>query len=127
VHVGASQPFVTGVMARGGGFGGPAGGAQQTNTITYRDTGTMLAATPQVGPDGTVTLELKLDESRLNTPENGVALGNGANATEVIHTTLGGKVVVASGRATLAEGVKTEAKDSKVQAIVVVAARVVEK
>ena len=126
VQVGATQPYVTGV-GRGAPLGGGAGGPAPVNTVAYRDVGTLLGATPRISPDGTITVELQLDESRMHTSENGIALGGGAVATEFVKTTLGGKVSMASGRAILAEGVKTEAKSLKIQSLVVVAAKVVEK
>jgi type II secretory pathway component GspD/PulD (secretin) len=126
VQVGENKPMVVGVTARGG-LGGPGGGPAAVNSISYMNTGTTLSATPRLGADGTVTLELQIEGSRLVVPEDGVPLGNGVNAAETIKTTFTGKVNVGNGKTALAEGVKTEAKDKKVQSIIVVAAKIVEK
>jgi type II secretory pathway component GspD/PulD (secretin) len=126
VHVGESKPTVTGVNVGGFGRGG-AGGGPVSHQVAYREVGSMFSATPRVAADGTVTVELVLNESRLHTPDNGVQLGGGAIASETVQTTLTGKVSVPPGKAVLAEGVKTESKGAKVQAVVVVSARVVEK
>jgi type II secretory pathway component GspD/PulD (secretin) len=125
VQVGSSQPHVVGVNQ--GPFGGRAGGAMQQNVVNYRDVGSLFSVTPRIGADDKVTLDLVLEESRLHTPDDGVAIGGGAIAAEVIRTTLTSKMTIATGHAALAQGVKTEAKDAKVQSIVVVAAKVIDK
>jgi type II secretory pathway component GspD/PulD (secretin) len=124
VQVGENKPMIVGTTARGG-LGG--GGGPVANSISYMNTGTTLSATPRLGADGTVTLDLQIEGSRLVVPEDGVPLGNGINAAETIKTTFTGKVNVGNGKTALAEGVKTEAKDKKVQSIIVVAAKVIEK
>jgi type II secretory pathway component GspD/PulD (secretin) len=122
VQVGEWKPMITGVNVRGG-----IGGAAAVNSISYQNVGTTLSATPRLGADGSVTLELQIEGSRLVVPEDGVPIGNGINAAETIKTNFTGKVNVGNGKTALAEGVKTEAKDKKVQSIIVVAAKVVEK
>jgi type II secretory pathway component GspD/PulD (secretin) len=127
VQIGESKPFVAGVNNRGGGFGGGGGGGANTSVITYRDVGSTVSALPRVSPDGDITIELQVEESRANTPDDGVPLAQGVNATEFIKATFTGKVSVASGQCALADGVKTEAKNLKVQTVVVVSAKVVGK
>jgi type II secretory pathway component GspD/PulD (secretin) len=123
VLIGESKPFVAAVNNRGGG----GGGGPNTFSITYRDVGSTISALPRVSPDGDITIELQVEESRANTPDDGVPLAQGVNATEFIKATFTGKVSVAAGQCALADGVKTEAKNLKVQTIVVVAAKVVGK
>lgn len=60
-------------------------------------------------------------------PEVGVPLGNGVNASETIMTRSETKVMVESGRSILVEGVKTDTKNSKVQTLIIVGAKVVDK
>jgi type II secretory pathway component GspD/PulD (secretin) len=138
--VSESKPMVTGMASvGGGGFGGRGGGGPGgpgmgglvQNIINYREAGTSVTVTPRVHADGLVTLELSVQESQLRTPEDGVALGANdkgekVTATEVVTTTLNGRLSVASGQALIAKDVQASSKAKGVQSVVIVAARVAE-
>ena len=121
VLVGENKPYVTAlnVAATGRAFRG----------ISYRNSGIQADATVRVAPDKVVTVDLKLEDSYPNVPEDGVSIGADENnkpvfATEFVVSTLKSKIDVASGQARVAEGVKTDAKSAKAHTIVVVGARV---
>src|SRR5262249_21941817 len=73
------KPFVTSVAlgrgfggggpgGRGGGGGGP-GGGPMTRSITYREVGTSVQVKPEVGADGVVSLELRVEDSQMRAAE----------------------------------------------------------
>ena len=74
-------------------------------------------------------MEFSIEESRLNTPEDGVVIGVGdegapIHAAEVVTSTVRGKLSVPSGRAAVAEGVESDSKSRRMRAWVILAARV---
>lgn len=121
-RVGESKPFVVGMNVTRVGI------AQ--NTIQYRDMGMTVAVKPRVGMDGQLAIEVEVEESRMNTPESGVALGTTdkgtINAAEFIQASLRSTVKVASGHAVLAQGVKTESKSQNAQTLIIVTARILD-
>jgi type II secretory pathway component GspD/PulD (secretin) len=115
-----SKPYVTGVMSRGG---------TVSKNISYRDVGTTVEATPQIGDDRRIVLELHFMDSRMHVPEDAVAIGNDENgkpirATHFINAKFDGNVTVRSGEAAVAQGVITQSKSGQHQTLVLVIARV---
>jgi hypothetical protein len=118
-----SKPYVTSVVQAGNG--------RVTRTISYRDVGTTVDATPQVGDGQKIVLELHFTDSRRHVPEDGAVLGKDENgqpirATHFINAKFDGKVTVRSGEAAVAHGVTTQSKSGLHQTLVLVIARIVE-
>lgn len=65
LHVGRRQPMVTGVSVSAHG---------QTNAVTYENVGTRIVVTPHVDPNGPVTLDVDVEDSRLGPPDESVVL-----------------------------------------------------
>jgi type II secretory pathway component GspD/PulD (secretin) len=117
-----SKPYVTGVVGRANGM--------TTRTINYRDVGTTVDATPQIGDDQRIVLDLHFTDSRMHVPADAVVLGNDENgqpirATHFIQAKFDGQVTVRSGEAVVAQGVTTQSKSGQHQTLVLVIARIV--
>jgi type II secretory pathway component GspD/PulD (secretin) len=128
VKLGASKPTVTGSVNTFGGKGGKGG---STRTIVYREAGTTVKCTPRVSPGKTISLDLRLEESRPHTPENGVVITTDENdtpirASEIHTTTVDTKLTLASGQAVLVKGMRTAERTGQEMLLVIVTARVVE-
>jgi type II secretory pathway component GspD/PulD (secretin) len=124
--VGEMKPMITGT-SKGGGFGGKG----TTYTIQYRDVGMNVTLTPRVSPEGVVALDLKLEESRLHVPQDGVQIGldesgTPIRATETVTTRLNCQLAIASSQAVCAEGVEVTSRSREIQTLVIVTARVLE-
>jgi hypothetical protein len=89
-----------------------------SGAITYRNVGTQVKVTPQVTADGSVTLDLTLQDSR------GRESSTGTGAPEFIQTSLTGKIRVASGKAVLAKDARVVSPEGKGETLIVVGARV---
>jgi type II secretory pathway component GspD/PulD (secretin) len=121
--VGEMVPYTTGTTVRGDGV--------VTKNVAYRNTGTRIRVTPRVGTDKSITLDLRVEESSLVTPQEGVVVGEDGKGNRLIASefpvaSLSTKVAVASGKAALAKGTKSTAKSSAGAILVIVGARVVE-
>jgi type II secretory pathway component GspD/PulD (secretin) len=121
VRIQESRPFITGTTVR------PTGVA--SNQISYRDLGSVVMAIPRLSGEKAVTVELSVEDARVNVPEEGVPLGtndkgNPVNAAEFITARYEGRLTVPVGQAVLAKGVKTTAKGGTAQTLVIVTARV---
>jgi type II secretory pathway component GspD/PulD (secretin) len=119
VKVVESRPFVTGVSGTRTGLA--------TRSVTYRDSGTTVEVTPQVGADGTATLQLRAEDSRMQTPEANPTLGpdekgEAVKAANFVTATFEGPVRVRLGQAVLAQGLRSTAKAGEGQVLIVVAA-----
>jgi type II secretory pathway component GspD/PulD (secretin) len=123
-QVGENRPIVTGVMATRVGTA--------TRNISYQQTGTLVMFTPRIIPETKViALELSVEDNRIHTPEDGVAIGtdekgNAIRATQMIVSTLTTKLSVPSGHAVAASGVTTTAKSGPSQTLVIVRTEIVE-
>jgi type II secretory pathway component GspD/PulD (secretin) len=122
VRIMESRPFITGTTVRATGVA--------SNTISYRDLGSIVTATPRLSGEKTVGVELTVEDARVNVPEDGVPLGSGEkgnpiNAAEFVTAKYEGKLTVPLGQAVLAKGVKTTAKGgaASTQTLVIVTAR----
>jgi type II secretory pathway component GspD/PulD (secretin) len=109
-QVSESRPFVTGVVGFGG-RGGP-GGGPTTRSITYKDVGTSVQVKPDVGADGLVSLDLRVEDSHMRAAEGGVAVGTDEKgtavpATEFVMSTLETRLKVRPGHMVLAQGTKS--------------------
>jgi type II secretory pathway component GspD/PulD (secretin) len=122
LQVGETKPMVMGVSAS------KIGGTSQM--IQYRNTGTIVDLTPRVAPDGVVLLTIKVEESRLHTPDSGPVIGTTEKgpiyASETVMSNLNSQMSLHPGQALVATGVKTDSKQQNVQTVIVVAARVIE-
>jgi type II secretory pathway component GspD/PulD (secretin) len=120
--LGENKPYTTGSAVTATGIA--------TRSIMYRDLGTQVKVTPQVAADGTVTLDLNLQDSRARESTTATVgkdgKGNPIPATEFLLTTLTAKVGVASGKAALAKDAKVVSKEGEGETLIVVGARVVE-
>jgi hypothetical protein len=94
--------------------------AMGPNRIVYRNVGTQVRVTPQVTADGSVTLDLNVQDSR------GRESDTVAGTTEFILTSLTGKIRVASGKAALAKDAKVISREGEGETLIVVGARVAE-
>jgi type II secretory pathway component GspD/PulD (secretin) len=116
-----NKPYVTGTVRTA------VGGA--SSIINYRNVGSIVNVTPQVAPDGMVTLDLKVEDAHMITPADGIVIGTddkGApvRASEFVTATLEGKVSVPPGQTVFAKGVKMTSKSEQGRTIVLVGARV---
>jgi type II secretory pathway component GspD/PulD (secretin) len=89
-------------------------------TTTYRNVGTQVKVTPQVMADGSVTLDLNVQDGRARDSATVVGL------VDFINTMLSGKISVASGKAVLAKDAKSTSKEGEGEMLIVVGARVAE-
>jgi hypothetical protein len=146
-QVSESRPFTTGVSFRGGagfpgrggaggrggpggagGRGGPGGGAGATaRSVSYRDVGVSVQVKPEVGPDGQVTLDLRVEDSRMRAAEGGVALatddkGEAVPATAFVASTLETRLRVRPGHIVLAQSTTARSKAGQVQRVILVGA-----
>jgi type II secretory pathway component GspD/PulD (secretin) len=120
---GENKPYIVGTTVRGTGIA--------TNQIAYRNVGTQVRATPRIMADNSILLELKVEDARMNMPEDGIGLGanpkgEAINAAEFTTSTLESKLTVASGKVVAAEGVKSSSKGKQAQVIVLAGARIVD-
>jgi hypothetical protein len=118
VKVLENKPFVAGVMRGGTGLA--------TRSITYREAGTSVSVLPEIGADGTATLELKVEESRAATPEGSPSLGpdekgDSVKAADFVTATFEGPVRVRLGHTVLAQGMRSTAKGEEGQMLILVA------
>jgi hypothetical protein len=93
--------------------------AMGTNTV-FRNVGTQVRVTPQVLADGSVTLDLSVQDSRGR--ESATAPGT----TEFVQTSLTGKVNVAPGKTALAKDARVISREGEGETLIVVGARVAE-
>jgi type II secretory pathway component GspD/PulD (secretin) len=119
---GETKPVVTGITKLATGA--------SSRSITYRNVGTSVQATPRLGADKSVLLELRIEESRLFTPDDGVVLGMDDRGmpiimADVVHAKFSGTLQLTPGQAVLAQGVQTTSKSGKVRTLVIVSARVI--
>jgi hypothetical protein len=119
VKVVENRPYVVGVTGSRDGL--------STRSITYRESGTSVGVLPEVGADGTATLQLRVDESRAQTPEGSPSLGpdekgDAVKATNFVTATFEGPVRVRLGHAVLAQGMRSTARTQQGQMLILVAA-----
>ncbi len=99
-----------------------------SRNINRRQVGTLVKVTPLITADGSLTLDLNVEDSRARdsaTETVGVdENGNPIPATEFPRTSLTGKISIASGKATLAKDVKVASKEG--ETLIIVGARLAE-
>jgi hypothetical protein len=93
--------------------------AMGNNTI-YRNVGTQVRVTPLITADGSVTLDLNVQDSR------GGDSATMPGTAEFILTSLTGKISVAPGKAALAKDTKVTSREGEGETLIVVGARVAE-
>jgi hypothetical protein len=118
-----SRPFVAGVS--GGGRGG-FGGQVTSQSITYREVGTLVEVKPEIGSDGVATLEVRVEDSRMQTPEGNPTLGadekgEAVKASSFLNASLEGRVRVPLGEAVFAQGTRSSSKTGEGQVLILVA------
>jgi type II secretory pathway component GspD/PulD (secretin) len=121
--LGENQPTTSGVA---GGLGG-----KTARSILYRNVGTSIRATARLGEGNQIVLDYHIDNSRLRTPEDGVALGVGdkgepVRAAEVAMTTAEGQVTLPSGDAAVVSGLKAQSRLGRQQTLILITARLLE-
>jgi hypothetical protein len=89
------------------------------STTAYRNVGTRVKVTPQVTADGSVTLDLNVQDSR------GRESTSVTGATDFILTSLAGKISVASGKAALAKDARVISREGEGETLILVGARVI--
>jgi type II secretory pathway component HofQ len=94
--------------------------AMGPSQITYRNVGTQIKVAPRVSADGSVTLDLSVQDNRGRDSETKKGM------TEFILTSLTGKVSVASGKAALAKDAKVVSKEGQGETLLIVGARILE-
>jgi len=120
MSLGENKPYVMGVAGSARGM--------TTKQITYRNIGTQVRVTPRVSADGSITVELNLQDSRgrdsatasVGNDEKGVAIP----AVDFISTSLTSKIMVPPGQAILAKDAKATSKEGQGETLIVVSARV---
>jgi hypothetical protein len=122
---GAAGAPGAGRAAQEGGRGAPVG-SPMSRSISYRELGTSVQVKPEITADGTVALELHVEDSRMRAAE-GVALATdekGANlpATEFVTSSLESKLKVRPGYVVLAQAKAIAWKSGQTQALVLVSA-----
>lgn len=137
-QAGGSKPSVVGVTMVGGARGrfggdgaGGAGGAAApaaSRNISYREIGTMVQVKPEVGPDGLVALDLRIEDSRLTTPEGGISLGSDERGAPIpaaeygtIHVET--RLRVRSGQAVVAQSLRNDTRGGQTETVILVSVR----
>jgi len=121
VKVLGSKPYTVGIVQTGGGA--------SRRTVMYRDLGTIVKATPQIGDDQRIVLTLHLSDSSMRVPDDAPILGMDENgivvrATTFVNAQFDGAITVRSGEAAVAKGVTTQGQAGGKQTLVIVTARV---
>jgi hypothetical protein len=124
----ASTPMVNGSFESAPVFGNRgAAPPRSTNIVTYTSTGFGVTVMPQIADDGTITVDLNIEDSQVRTPEEGASFGsNSTPAAEPSSSQLQSKVSLISGRATLAEAVKSQSKTHQTQMYILVGVKLLE-
>ena len=121
VSISELKPMVTGLTSSSTGH--------LSRNISYANTGTSVKVTARVAADGQVVMDLNVDDTRGQVPEDGVVIGTDEKGQPVraeeritakLTTTLG----VASGQAKAAQVVTTSCKSGQAQTLVIVGARI---
>jgi type II secretory pathway component GspD/PulD (secretin) len=123
IMIGENKPYTTGSTVTAAGIA--------RRSIAYRNLGTQVRVTPLIAADGSVLLDLNVEDSRMQTRDNLPAVGNDEKgqpitAPEFILTQLNGKIGVGPGQAVVAKDVKVSSKEGQSGLIVVVGARIVD-
>jgi type II secretory pathway component GspD/PulD (secretin) len=122
VLLGENRPFVAGVHTTTTGL--------VSRSIMYRNTGLSVTVTPRVSPDGTIRLDLRLEDSRPHVPADGIPIGQDekgpVRATEFVTSTLETQLALTPGQAVPVRDVKTTSRSGRERTLVVVSGQVVE-
>jgi type II secretory pathway component HofQ len=124
----ASTPSVVGAVRALGGRGGGAG--PMARTVTYRSLGTSVTVTPQVTAANQIVLDLKVEDSRLNS-RDGVVIDDSDKQAPVrapLFSTslLTTRLRVPAGQVVLARGDESASKEAGSQNLILVTAQIVE-
>jgi type II secretory pathway component GspD/PulD (secretin) len=122
VDVRGRKTYTTGIVTRNG---------VAKRTTSQRDLGTTIKATPRIGNDGRIVLDLHLTDTFMRLPEDGPPIGMDENgqivrATTFVNTMFAGPITVRSGEAAVLDGVTLQGPTGGQQTLIVVTARIVE-
>ena len=113
--IGGNKPYTSSRAAAAGGF--PGGGAR---SVTYQSVGTTVRMTARVGAGDAVALDLDIKDSQVKPPE----AGDDSGAPSFDNSTLTTKLSVPTGRAVVAQAVRTDSKAGRAVTLVIVTARI---
>lgn len=122
IQVGKQEPVIRGSqVSRTGG---------RINNVTLEHVGLLVSVTPRIAPDGHVTMEFKIEESRLGPVDEGVPLASGEGHAEVrmprtVTTSLETTVTAADGQTVVLGGLITKSASRRVDLVILVSPRVV--
>lgn len=120
--LGEVKPVVHGVSI------GRAGDAMPQ--LIQQEFGTSVVLKPRITEANDILLELSVEESRLDAPENGIELAKGANGPLVsrgkLIATMKNTLTVPNGLSTVVSGWQLESKAARIPGVVVVSARIVD-
>ena len=122
IQVGKQEPVIRGSqVSRTGG---------RINNVTLEHVGLLVNVTPRIAPDGHVTIELKVEESRLGPVDEGVPLASGEGHAEVrmprtVTTSLETTVTAADGQTVVLGGLITKSASRRVDLVILASPRVV--
>ncbi|MBX9583323.1 MAG: hypothetical protein K2X87_23725 [Gemmataceae bacterium] len=121
-QTGSDKPMLTAstVGPKGAGPGGQPGFGGQ-RSIHYRPVGTTVKATSRAGGDGSVTVDLSVQDSSVRPPPAGDETGSPAFEQASLST----RLTVPAGKAVVAQAARKDGKDDRAVTMVVVTARVV--
>ena len=95
-----------------------------STVVSAQTTGTMLALTPRVGHDGTITLQAQLEKSFVDSGLEEAAAAAGGQSSGVVTATLQTTVTLEHGETAVLGGYSASAKPGQSQLVVLVTARV---
>jgi hypothetical protein len=114
--LGENRAFTTGAAVTGGGF--------SQRSISYRDLGTTVQATPLVGPDGVVSLRLQVTDSRPAAGLPAPAGDGGPSAAEFTNLRVESSLRVRAGEVALVHETTTQTVTGQAESIILVTATV---
>ena len=120
---GASRPYTTGIVRSSRGTG--------MRSVMYRAVGTKVKATPHIGEDQRILLDLNVSVAGMRVRADGPVMGKDddgkpVRATELVNAQFDGSVVLRPGQATVVKGVTTKSQSEQVQMLVIVSAQLAE-
>jgi hypothetical protein len=120
IDVGQSEPTITGVNITT--FG-------RTNSLSYKNTGFIVGAQPNVGPSGTITVEVDVSASRQGSDDEGVPIAAPAEGETVkslpVHQVLSRSIVRVPDGKTVVVAAISQAGARRRELVILLSARVV--
>jgi type II secretory pathway component GspD/PulD (secretin) len=115
LHVGRREPRVTGTTVSQSGT---------VNQVQLENVGTILGVTPRIAPDGTVAMEIDVEDSCLGPPQEGTPVitpkeGQAARTPNIETMTAQTSLQISDGQTVVLGGMARQAKTGKQRLIVV--------